>query len=28
LLREQVLEVDGPDKVRMLLESDRRGVGD
>jgi carbonic anhydrase len=28
LLRELVTAVDGPDKVRMLLESDRRGVGD
>jgi carbonic anhydrase len=28
LLRELVLAVDGPDKVRALLEADRRGVGD
>lgn len=28
LLRELVLEVDGPDRVRALLEADRRGVGD
>jgi carbonic anhydrase len=28
LLRQLVLEVDGPDKVRRLLEADRRGVGD
>lgn len=28
LLRELVLEVDGPDKVRSLLEANRRGVGD
>ena len=27
LLRELVLGVDGPDKVRMLLETDQRGVG-
>lgn len=28
LLRELVLAVDGPDKVRMALEANRRGVGD
>jgi len=28
LLRELVLEVDGPDKVWTLLESDGQGVGD
>ena len=28
LLRQLVTEVDCPDKVRMMLESDRRGVGD
>lgn len=28
LLRELVLEVNGPDKVRALLEADRKGVGD
>jgi carbonic anhydrase len=28
LLRSLVLEVDGPDKMRALLEADRRGVGD
>jgi hypothetical protein len=28
LLRSLVLEVDGPDKMRALLEADRKGVGD
>jgi carbonic anhydrase len=28
LLKKLVMEVDGPDKVKALLESDRRGVGE
>jgi carbonic anhydrase len=27
LLKEQITQIDGPEKVRTLLEADRRGVG-